>query len=236
MKDFIQKRFPALILRDLIIDLEDRLRAEALKAFNMVHEHSGLDRRRARHAEGISRFHMMEKGFQEVCELHGGVLLEGGIVPNTDLKTYQPYIRFEVDGKGVILGLAAMAEPGKLPTKNKSRRAAIKLNYLLSPRFDFDGNGAKVGDICIILLFSRDREAAGKIEELAIGVIDTEYQHYLYYERLDEYLAGEEVIVPSPDGPLPNRALGGSVQLKAAIRKFVPPETPSLDDAESSNE
>lgn len=65
----------------------------------------------------MSRFHMMEKGFQEVCELHGGALLDGGIIPGSDFKVFQPFMRFEHEGQGFILGLAAMPEPASFRLK-----------------------------------------------------------------------------------------------------------------------
>ncbi|MEM6410274.1 MAG: hypothetical protein AAF683_01910 [Pseudomonadota bacterium] len=227
MGDIVKKRFPVAIYRGLIIDLEDRMRGEAQKAHRMIQDHSGLDPRRARALEGLSRFHMMEKGFQEVCELHGGEMLEGGAISeNPALKFYQPFMRFGDQGQGFILSLAAMPEASTLPTKNKSRLAGVTLNYQLSPRFDFNGKGPQIGDIFISLLFSRDREIAGKIEELAIGLISSEYDQFLFYERIDEYLAGGgEVSEPSSPFPTPpSQPSDGAVRLKGTIKPFVPPE------------
>ena len=42
--------------KGLILDLEDRVKAEAVKAFEMIRDHSGLDKKRAREAEGQARF------------------------------------------------------------------------------------------------------------------------------------------------------------------------------------
>jgi len=236
MGDFVKTRFPVAIYRGLIIDLEDRLRGEALKAHRMIQDHSGLDQLRGRRLEGMSRFHMMEKGFQEVSELHGGALLAGGIIPGTDFKVFQPFMRFEHEGQGFILGLASMPEPSKLPTKNKSRQAGVTLNYHISPHFDLDGNGPKAGDICILFLFARDREQAGKIEEFAIGVVDSNYEQYLFYERIDQYLA-DDGHVSEPSSPLrvsPTLPSSGAVRLKRTMKTFMPPETPSLDDEENA--
>lgn len=232
MGNFVKTRFPVAIYRGLILDLEDRLRGETLKAHRMVQEHSGLDTLRARRLEGMSRFFMNEKGFQEVCELHGGTLLDGGIIPGTDFKVFQPFMRFEHDGQGFILGLAAMPEPSKLPIKNKSRKAGVTLNYQLSPHFDFGGPAPKVGDICILFLFARDPEQAGKIKEMAIGAIDSKYEQYLFYERIDQYLADDgDVSEPSSPFPTPPESpASGAVRLKRTIRTFVPPESPSTDD------
>lgn len=231
MGELENTRFPVAIYRGLVIDLEDRMRGEALKAHRMIQDHSGLDTRRARRLEGMSRFHMMENGFQEVCEFYGGSVLDGGFIPGTDFRVFQPFVRFEHEGHGFILGLAAMPKPSKLPVKNKSRKAGVTLNYPLSPHFDFDGTGPKVGDIFILFLFARDPEHAGKIKELAIGVIDSKYEQFLRYERVDQYLA-DDADVPEPSSPFPTPPAlpaSGAVRLKRTIMPFVPPELPSVD-------
>jgi len=223
MKEIVKTRFPVAICRGLIIDLEDRMRGEAQKAHRMIQDGSGLDLCRARELEGLSRFKMMEKGFEEVCELHGGERLEGGAISkNPGLRVYQPFMRFENKGQGFVLGLAAMPGPSMLPKKNKSRLAGVTLNYRFSPRFDFDGKGPKVDDIFILFLFSRDRETAGKIEELAIGLIDPEYDQFIVYERIDEYLAG------CGEGPEPSPPFA-TPRLKDTIEPFVPPEAQPSD-------
>jgi hypothetical protein len=105
---------------------------------------------------------MMEKSFQEVCETHGGALLKDGIIPLSDLRVFQPFMRFEHLGQGIIFGLAAMPEPKALPTKNISRKAGVTLNYYLSPRLDLDA--LKL----VIFSFSSSLPVTGiKLEKLA---------------------------------------------------------------------
>ena len=218
--------------KDLCIDLDDRVRAEATKAFEMVRDHSGLDKRRGRALEGQARFRMMEKGFQEVCETHGGLILENGIIPGSDLKVFQPFMRFGGSGQGVILGLAAISEPKAMPVKNKSRSAGVSLNYNITPRLDFDGLGAKPGDIFALFLIARDRTRGGKIEEIAMGVIDSEYESFLYCEELASYMAGyndeKDAIVSEDEETAKIKKTG--VRLKQAVKAFVPPETETEDD------
>ena len=204
MADKIGTYLRRTLHKELVLDLEDRVKAEAVKAFEMIRDHSGLDKKRAREAEGQARFRMMEQGFEEVCALHGGHLLEGSVIPHTELKVFQPFMRFEVDGKGVILGLAAMPEPKTVPFKNKSRLVGVSLNYDLSPRLDLDGKGPKIGDVFGLLLVSRHREKAGQIEEIAVGVVDSQYESYLFYEPLDKFLSGHgdaPVASPKPSAP-----------------------------------
>jgi len=73
----------------------------------------------------------------------------------------------------------------------------------------------------VLLLVARDRQKAGQIEEVAIGVIDSEYESFLFYETLDNFLGGEEetpgpTVPPPPEPPAP--------KLKKNVTPFVPPE------------
>jgi hypothetical protein len=166
-------------LQPVLIDLEDRIRADALKAHEVIRNgFEGLTPLRARGLEGQAWFRICEQGFEDVCAMHGGRLLEGGLIPRTDLKIHQPFMRFEYEGQGVILALASMPVTRSLPAKNKSRLAGVSINYDLSLRLDFDGLGPKPGDIFAVLLIARDRQRAGKIEELAVGVIESNYESY----------------------------------------------------------
>jgi hypothetical protein len=237
MSEEIKHRFPASVFRNLLLDLDDSFRSEALKAHNMVRDHSGLDKKRGRELEGQARFRMMEKGFQETCELHGGLLIANGILPQTNLKVFQPFIRFMHEGRGTILGLAAIAEPSALPVKNKSRLAGVTLNYNLLPTLDLDGRGAKVGDIFVVLLVSRDREKAGLLEEIAIGAISSQYDQYLFYEPLEKYLGGATGM---PEGPILTPSSGSSsapfIRLKPSVRPYIPPEAPNEVEKEKDVE
>jgi hypothetical protein len=231
----IRSRLRTVLSRDLLIDLEDRVRAEALRAYEVIRDgFEGLTPLRARGLEGQARFRICEQGFEDVCGLHGGHLLEGGVIPATDLKVHQPFMRFEHEGQGVILALASMPVTGALPLKNKSRLAGVSINYELSLRLDFDGTGPKVGDIFAALLVARDRERAGKIEEIAVGVIGSNYEGFLYYESLDCFLAGEGDVEPDvPPAPISVAETQlPQVTLKKVMKPFVPPEASAADKEE----
>jgi len=235
MTESLSPRLHSVLNRGLLLDLEDRERAEALKAFEMVRDGSGLQGKRARELEGQARFRMMEKGFEEVCALHGGQLLDGGVLPVTDLKVFQPFMRFEGEGGGVILGLAAMRDRRLLPGKNKSRLAGAKLNYYLTPRLDFDASGPKVGDIFVLLLVSRDKDKSGLLDEIAIGVVNSEYSAFLFYEPLDQFLrdaGGATAPGTSPSPVTPPEVTG--ITLKKKAIPFVPPEEAERGEHEKS--
>ena len=226
------RRFLKLALhRELLLDLEDRLAAEAVKAHEMVRDHSGLRPKKARELVGQARFRMMEQGYEDVCALHGGSLLSRGMIPRSDLQVFQPFMRFEIEGQGVILGLSAMTEAGKIPVKNKSRLAGVTLNYDLEPTLDFNGQGPKIGDIFAMLLVSRDRGTPGQLEEIAVGIVDAKYASFLFYESLGKFLADEDHARETPTpGPAPLLAPG--VTLKRDVKPFVPPEAPKKDKEE----
>lgn len=233
----LRARLRQVLPRELLIDLDDAVRAGSLKAHEVIRDHAGLKKKRnARGAEGQLRFRILEEDFETTCALHGGRLLEGGVMPNTDLAIHQPFMRFEQGGQGIILALASMPTTGELPAKNKSRVAGVAINYNLSLRLDLDGTAPKVGDIFAVLLVARDREQAGKIKEIALGVIQSDYRSYLYYEALDGVLADAADVdrddrpTPPPETPVP------TVTLKKVVKRFVPPEASNPADEEGGAE
>lgn len=218
--------------RDLIIDLLDMAVSRTREAYELI-KNTDLTGRSARGLEGQARFRLMEKGFQDVCERHGGLALEGDIIPGTDLRFYQPFRRFGGDGPGVLLGLASMPAPRELPVKNRSREAGVSLNYRLTPRLPLEGDEARLrpGDVFVCFLFARDRSQAGRVEEVAVGVIDTEYTSYVLYESFDQFLTGYvEPVLPKDDAP------PSLVKLKRTRKAFRPPEAPRPDDAANDRE
>lgn len=188
-----------VLKKDLILDLVDAVTARALAAHKMIRDHADLDARRARIVEGRVRFPMQEKAFHEVCKKHGGVELDCDVLPGTDLKVFQPFMRFAGEEKSIILGFASIAEPNAVPAKNMSRKAGVSLNFHLQDRLDLDGRSAKQGDIFVLLLSARDRATGGMIREVAIGIVDSAYEQYLHYESIEDFLAGyADLSAPSP--------------------------------------
>jgi hypothetical protein len=230
LKDLLLRTLP----KNLLIDLYDMTVARARAAYDMVHEHSGLDEKRSKELVGQARFRMLEKGFQEVCQLHGGVSLDGGIIPGSGRRVFQPFTRFQgPETIGVIFGFAAMAEKRKIPAKNQSRSAGVTLNYDLSPRLDLDGTGPRMGDIFVLFMFARDPLQASKVDEVAIGVINSGYTDFVHYEPIEDFLAGYADDLkgtglndPNPPATTPPKAL---VKLKRTAKPFIPPELPQKD-------
>lgn len=217
--------------KDLLIDLEDRLRSEALKANEVVRKELALNSKRSREVEGQIRFRLQEQGYEEVVQLHGGQLLLNGVMLGTDLKIFQPFARFAGAEVGIILGFAAMPEKGKIPPKNMSRTAGVKLNVRLQPSLLDDENSPKPTDIFVLFLTARDKERAGMIEEIAIGVIGSDYKDFVFYESLEKFIGGYAMEPSTPSGPnAPDHPTGGShVKLRNTRKPFVPPETQHPD-------
>lgn len=185
--------------RDLILDLYDAVSARALAAHEMIRDHADLDEKRARMCVGRVRFPMQERSFEEVCREHGGARLDCDVMPGTDLKFFQPFYRFAAEDRGIVLGFASMPEKGRLPAENMSRKAGVAINFDLVPRLDFDGSGPKAGDIYVLFLVARDPMRPGQVAEIAIGVIDAEYESYLFYESVEGFFSGyAEPVEPNP--------------------------------------
>lgn len=217
----IRKTLVEALPKNLLLDLEDRLRAAALRAFDVVQQELPLNRKRSREAEGQIRFRLQEQAYEEVVREHGGDLLVDGVMVGTDLKVFQPFARFAGSKVGIILGFAAMPEPRKIPPKNQSRAAGVTLNVSLQPSLLDDGKSPRSSDIFALFLTARDRERAGRIEEIAIGVIGSDYKDFIFYESLEAFLGGYAEVPATPDH---GGKGGAAVKLRATRKPFVPPE------------
>lgn len=216
--------------RGLILDLDDHFRASALKAWHVIRDHSGLVKKRARRIEGVTRFQMLEQDYEAVSTLHGGVEISG-VLPGTSHKIFQTFYRFGLpDAPGVVIGLAMMPQPNKLPSQNMTRRAGVTLNFHLSPGFSFDGSSIRDGDIFAVFLVARDPARAGHILQMAVGVIESTFEQFLFYETLEKFLSGD---ADAPDvGPFDQpSSLIGSVGLKMrTATPYIPPEFGTDDE------
>lgn len=219
--------------RELLIDLEDRLRAEAMKAHEVVKRELSLNTKRSREAEGQIRFRLQEQGYEEVVRAHGGLLVVDGVSVGTTLRVFQPFARFRGPEVGVILGFAAMPERKKIPARNMSRAAGVKMNVALQPSLFADERRPQPTDIFALFLTARDRERAGMIEEIAIGVIGSDYKDFIFYQSLDEFMAGYG---EAPDSHTEDHKIdlaGPVVKLRVERKPFVPPENRQDSDIES---
>ena len=220
----IRRALLDVLPKDLLLDLEDRLRAAALRAFNVVQQELPLNSKRSREAEGQIRFRLQEQAYEEVVCEHGGVLLVDGVMIGTDLKIFQPFARFSGSEVGIVLGFAAMPEPRKIPVKNQSRAAGVTLNVSLQPTLLDDGKSPQPTDIFALFLTARDRERAGRIEEIAIGVIESDYRDFIFYESLEAFLGGYAEPPMAPMGPDDHGEGASVVKLRSTRKPFMPPE------------
>ncbi len=222
----LMDRLHSKLSRELLIDLYDAVSAKALQAHEIIRDHAELDDKRSREATGQLRFRMQEKAFHDICERHGGWALTDGVIPGSELRVFQPYMRFSGDDEpGVILGLATMQAPETLPVKNQSRLAGVSLNSSLTPQLDLDGRGPQVGDVFVLFLISRDRSHPGKIDEVAIGTIDSDYESFVAYKPIEAFLSGYAGLGRMVrDEP-------AEVKLKVTPKRFQPPEHEDKDES-----
>jgi hypothetical protein len=216
-------RLAKVLPKTLLLELYHMTAVRALKAHEIIRDGTDLKGKNARAAEGQVRFRSMEEGFRQVCEQHGGVVREGGVIEGTDLHFFQPFAHFGGGASGVVLGLASMPKRGELPVKNQSRLAGISLNYRLTPRLPLDEHEPKLGDIFVSFLVARDTARAGHIDEVAIGVIGSDYESFVFYEKIETFMAR----YAPPDQPAQEG--DAAPALKLALKKqrttYKPPET-----------
>jgi hypothetical protein len=219
--DDVKARIIACLPRDLMIDLFDDATARARQAYDLVANNTDLSGKSARGLEGQARYRLMEKGFESICAKFGALRLEGDIIPGTELRCFQPFMRFGGTSEGVVFGLASMPVRSELPTKNQSRSAGVTLNYHLTPRLDLevDGRIAKPGDVFALMLFARDPSKVGALQEVAIGVIDSNFKSYLVYIPIEEFLTVYVTIQPDAGTDAPP-----TVKLKKSPVPYRPPE------------
>lgn len=227
----IKAKLTAVLPRDLMLDLVDEVTARAYAAHELVRDHTDLRGRGARGLEGQARFRLMERGFEDVCELHGGVALGGGAIPGTDLRFFQPFMRFGGAEPGVVLALASMPYPKEKPVKNQSRLAGVSLNRYLTPELDLGVESPKPGDVFVLFLVARDPAQAGKIEEIALGVIDAEYKAFLSYEVVEDFISGYDTpVTPVDDGGGPEgNPPAALVRLKVKRAPYQPAEQEGIE-------
>ena len=233
MDDTFVNKLIETLPRDLLLDLFDISATRAREAHEAIRDRFGyLNGKNARAAEGQIRFRIMEHGFQEVCELHGGILMEGGVIQGTDLRVFQPFMRFGGSGPGIVLGLASIPARGELPVKNQSRMAGVTLNYQLTPRLALDKHDPQPGDVFILFMVARDRERAGHIEEVAVGAVSSDYEGFLFYEPIETFMS-RYAPADRPSDSLPASPEGAQqtvLKLKNTPKVYQPPEVKDNDD------
>lgn len=232
--DFMNKLVKALP-RGLLLDLYHMTTVRALKAYEIIRDQTDLKGKRARGAEGQIRFRTMEQGFQTINEQHGGVVLEDGVIEGTDLRFYQPFARYAGGNQpGVVLCLASMPQRGELPVKNQSRLAGVSMNFRLTPRLALTEGDPQQGDIFVSFMVARDPARAGQIDEVAIGIISSDYKDFVFYEKIEKFMARyAPADQPTQDNaPAPAQEL---VKLKRNRKAFMPPEVKD-DEKNSRNE
>lgn len=146
---------------------------------------TGLIARRARHVEGQYRFAAIEQAFETIGERHGAANLYKMSVPGSDEIVFQPYQRFGP----VVVGFAMQAEPGALPSANRSRMSAVQLNLPLEPTLPFSIEPPEK-TVFVALCASRKRDEPGCVRGIELLVIDSRYDQFLFRQSVTDFMAG----------------------------------------------
>ena len=100
-----------------------------------------------------------------------------------------------------------------------------------------DPKSLRANDIFVLFLTARDRNKAGMIEEIAVGVIGADYKDFIFYESLEDFLRGYGEDSEAPNGPDGPDDHGAEVKLRKTRKLFLPPENrPDSDAGDGSNE
>lgn len=191
-------------------------------ANTIIKDHTDLSPRRAAKAEGTLRFQSLEQGFEALGGLHAAENLLQKALPGIDSPVYQPFQRFH----DVIVGFAMHSESGKLPTHNKSRGAASQLNFDFTAHLELPSH-KPINVLFVVLMVARDKSVAGGIESIELGVIDPSYDHFLYCEKIEAFLAGYAG-APRPSAP-------DSAPLVKLRKSPTPPTHPSPPTVHNAN-
>jgi hypothetical protein len=98
-----------------------------------------------------------------------------------------------------------------------------------------DPKSLRANDIFVLFLTARDRNKAGMIEEIAVGVIGADYKDFIFYESLEDFLRGYGEGSEAPDGPDSSEGGGAEIKLRKTRKLFLPPENRPDSGAEDGS-
>lgn len=217
ISEFIRADVPKQYWLDTVADIGARFAAA-----HLLISGTDLTLRRARRIEGQYRYVSVEQGVETIGLAHGGENLQNQTVPGSDALIYQPFIRFG----DVVVGFAMHAEPGALPTKNKTRGATAELNFAFMDTLELDTPSSKPL-LYVALLASRDRSVAGTVRQIEIAVIDSAFDHFIFRQPIERFIASYPAAgsstaaaptAPSPTSSTP--AAAPLVKLKPQPKPF----------------
>jgi hypothetical protein len=193
-KEEIEQLLRSQIGRQFWLDVLKLLVARAKAAHKITNIIcKGYRPRRVGIVRGTIRFNAYEDGVEKLGGEYAAQNLLQQYLPGTELQVFQP---FQLMGS-VLVGVAMHSERGKLPPPNKSRKHAVQLNMFATLHLDLPvTTPEKI--LFVLVLVERDRENPGAVASVDIAVIDPSYDHFIYYEKLETFVAGYEVSAPAP--------------------------------------
>ncbi|WP_279356262.1 hypothetical protein [Methylobacterium indicum] len=211
-----------------VLDLEEKIRAAGREAKERTRD-ANLGLRSRPRIVGQLRTGIIEQALVDVAKLSGCTSSEFGSVAGTEVYLHQAHAKI---GPAVIVR-ASIAEPGILPSANKSRKRLLeKLNRHVDASYDMF-NPVPMDELgnrptAVFVLICPNRQSEDGIGEIAIAVADSRHQDLRFYETLEEFKGRYAPPVAPPVETPPLR--------RRKVLPFRPPETGENGDAAAGNE
>lgn len=180
----VRAEVPKLVLFDLA-----EVPAAARKAAASKANELGLKGVPARRSAGFNAHLVSERMMKEVCESWGGIVIEGGVFPGTELTLHQQVYRY---GR-VIISRATIHQRKGLPSANVTRRNGAHLNRCVTG----DLFGAEDDPNALIHVLLLTLPDFGQLEKLAatyIAVVSPSFDSFLLIEEVDDFIAGYDAV------------------------------------------
>jgi hypothetical protein len=187
----------------------------------------GLNGSRAARVIGYAAHELTEHRLAALADRFGGLVINGSHFPGTELRSYQVVAHY---GR-VLLGRATIADRRELPTRNITRSNGASLNrpFTLKPELPGLLPAPAVDSVLYALLLTcRDRRDASKLFEVAIGIIENDFSGFIFYQEIDQFIAGYEDHESKPvrsAAKVETQPIG--LELRKGVQPFVAPENPS---------
>lgn len=205
--------------RTFLLEFEEGVRAAGRRAKEIMTDLAVGKRSRAR-VSGQIRTALVEQLLVQAAMASGFEAAEAGAVEGTSLYLYQAFARIN----RAIVVRATLSGPTSMPVVNKSRKrlvALINASYgrdLLRPEIVEDAGGP----LAAFLVVSPDVTATDGIRCINVSMIDDRYEHYLFDEPFETFLARYAKPTKAAAEPL--------LVSRKVTSPYTPPEDGAADD------
>jgi hypothetical protein len=201
------------IPQPFLLEFEERVRAAGRRAKEVTGA-LAVGKRSGARVRGQIRTALIEQGIVDASHASGFPAEEAGMLEGVELYLYQAYARIN---RAIVVRATLGAAPG-LPTLNKTRKRLVeKINGVYSrdlfrPELVVDAGGA----IAVFLIVTPNPAATDGIGAISVAVVDDRYDHYLFNEPLEEFMARYTTAPTSVEEP--------QLLTRRGVGRYVPPE------------